>query len=145
MLSRRKARQKVLELLYQCDIADVPLVTAVERYQEQEQSQLQTEGELSQIPFAQELLHQAVEHQVEIDTLIKDTVEHWRFDRIAIVDRNILRMTIAELLYLENIPVNVTINEAIELAKKYSTADSGRFVNGVLDKIVQLKNLKKKQ
>ncbi|MFB3897884.1 MAG: transcription antitermination factor NusB, partial [bacterium] len=93
--------------------------------------------------FVQELLQHTVEHQPEIDGWIKETVEHWSFDRIAVLDRNILRLAIAELLYISNIPVRVTINEAVELAKRFSTKDSGKFVNGILDKIVQDKNIVK--
>jgi N utilization substance protein B len=137
MLSRRKAREQVLELLYQVDIGDLPIAKVLELYQEQHSNAKQ----LNQ--FVHELLQHTVQHQTEIDDLIKQTVEHWTFDRIAVLDRNILRLAITELLYIDTIPVRVTINEAVELAKRFSTKDSGKFANGVLDKIVQIKNIVK--
>ena len=137
MKSRHKAREKVLQILYQLDITDVQLNRSLTIYKEQN-PELQ-----EQDSFIEELLDVIIQHQPEIDTIIKNTVEHWTFDRIAVVDRNILRMALAELLYIDTIPVNATINEAIELAKKFSTKDSGKFVNGILDKIVKSKNINK--
>ena len=71
----------------------------------------------------------------DLDSLIKKYVKNWEIDRMAVIDRNILRMAVYEMLYQDDIPPNVSINEAIELAKKYGDIDSGKFVNGVLDKI----------
>jgi transcription antitermination protein NusB len=139
MLSRRKAREQVLELLYQVDIGDLPLAKVLELYQEQQEDR--QDKKINQ--FVQDLLQKTVQNQLFIDALIKETVEHWTFDRIAVLDRNILRLAITELLYLDDIPAKVTINEAVELAKRFSTKDSGKFVNGVLDKIVQIKNIVK--
>jgi N utilization substance protein B len=137
MLTRRKAREQVLGLLYQLDIAGLPLENGLDLYQEQLGREKEPE------PFVQELLQQTIQHQTEIDTLITTTVEHWTFDRIAVLDRNILRLAIAELLYIDNIPVNATINEALELAKKFSTQDSSKFINGILDKIVKNRKIDK--
>jgi N utilization substance protein B len=137
MLSRRKAREQALELLYQVDIGDIPISNVIQVYQDQ------LENAKPMNPFVHQLLQQTVQHITEIDTLIKETVEHWSFDRIAVLDRNILRLAISELLYLEDIPARVTINEAVELAKRFSTKDSGKFVNGILDKIIQIKNIVK--
>ena len=85
--------------------------------------------------FAEDLGTGVLEHQDAVDTKIKAYCQNWDFHRIAVVDRNILRIAIYELLFREDIPPVVSINEAIELAKKYSTEDSGRFVNGVLDRV----------
>lgn len=137
MLSRRKAREQVLELLYQVDIGDLPFANVLNLYQEQQSNAKQIN------PFVKELLQHTIQFQTEIDNLIKETVEHWTFNRIAVLDRNVLRLAIAELLYIDNIPVKVTINEAVELAKRFSTKDSGKFVNGILDKIVKIKNIVK--
>ena len=137
MLTRRKAREQVLGLLYQLDIAGLPLENGLDLYQEQLGREKEPE------PFVQELLQQTIQHQTEIDTLITTTVEHWTFDRIAVLDRNILRLAIAELLYIDNIPVNATINEALELGKKFSTQDSSKFINGILDKIVKNRKIDK--
>ncbi len=75
-----------------------------------------------------------------IDKIIKNTAEHWSIDRMAIVDRNILRAATYELFYRTDIPFTVTINEAIEISKKYSTEDSAAFINGILDKIQKSKD-----
>src|SRR4029453_11310077 len=85
--------------------------------------------------FAEELLQGAVEHQVAIDEKNKKYTEHWEIDRIAAVDRNVLRLAIYEMLFREDIPPVVSINEAIELAKMFGGGDSGRFVNGILDRV----------
>ncbi|RMH68540.1 MAG: transcription antitermination factor NusB [Gemmatimonadetes bacterium] len=86
--------------------------------------------------FATQLLDIAIHHQTEIDQWIERSAEHWDLPRIALVDKVILRMALAEMIYLrKNIPVKVTINEAIELAKEFSTENSSRFVNGILDRV----------
>ena len=91
--------------------------------------------------FATELLHRAGEHADELDALAADRVHHWRWERIARIDRLILRLALAEMLFIEEIPVRVSISEAVELAKSYSTDKSYAFVNGVLDGIVRQKGL----
>jgi len=85
--------------------------------------------------FCRSLAARVAEKDEQIDSLIKKAVEKWDLNRIAILDHIILRMAIAEFLYFDDIPFKVTINEAIELAKRYSTAQSGRFVNGILDAV----------
>jgi N utilization substance protein B len=87
--------------------------------------------------FAQSLVVETVRNQAQIDSLISETAKNWDLERIAIIDKNILRFAIAELLYFPDIPMKVTIDEAIEIAKKFSTPDSSRFVNGILDKIAK--------
>jgi N utilization substance protein B len=83
--------------------------------------------------FAAALLHKAVRYRDAIDEDIRSAVKNWEFTRIAVLDRLILRLALAEILYFEDIPPKVTINEAIDLAKTFSTEGSGQFVNGVLD------------
>ncbi len=85
--------------------------------------------------FAEPLIQGALEHREESDALIKQHAKNWELHRIAAVDRNILRLAIYEMLHRADIPPVVSINEAVDIAKKFSTQDSGRFVNGVLDKI----------
>ena len=135
MGKRREARELVLKSLYCWEISgkepDEVFGDLVSK----------TELDSSSRVFSRELFKQIIEHQKEIDELIKKNVQHWDFSRIAVVDKNILRMGICELLYLEDIPEKVSLDEAIELAKKYSSEDSGSFVNGVLDAIA--KNIKK--
>lgn len=86
--------------------------------------------------FAKQLVLSTIEHAVEIDKIIRSKVTNWDFRRIALVDRLILRMGICELLYFQDIPPKVSMNEAIELAKLFSTEKSGQFVNGILDAVL---------
>jgi N utilization substance protein B len=85
--------------------------------------------------FGEELIQGALAHLDDIDQRIQQLAQNWEFDRIAKIDLAILRLAIFEMVYRKDIPPVVSINEAIEIAKKYSTEESGRFVNGVLDKI----------
>ena len=85
--------------------------------------------------FAERIVLGIVKHSKEIDHLIEQFSENWRIDRMSIIDRNILRIAIFELLYCEDIPPKVTINEAIDLGKRFGSEESGSFVNGLLDRI----------
>ncbi|MEO0293520.1 MAG: transcription antitermination factor NusB [candidate division WOR-3 bacterium] len=93
------------------------------------------------VNFAKTLLKLAEEHLDEADTLIKSVLENWEWDRLCAIDRTILGIAVLELLYLPDVPPKVVINEAIEIAKEYSTEKSGIFVNGILDSIARKKNL----
>jgi len=86
--------------------------------------------------FATQLVRGASGNLAEIDALIAEHSEHWDIDRMPTIDRSILRLAAYELLYRDDIPPKVAINEAVELAHKYSTPDSGKFINGVLDKLI---------
>jgi transcription antitermination protein NusB len=85
--------------------------------------------------FAEPLIRGVIEHRDAVDERIKTHAKNWEFHRIAAVDRNIMRLAIYEMLFREDIPPIVSINEAVDIAKKFSTQDSGKFVNGILDKI----------
>lgn len=85
--------------------------------------------------FADRLVKGTIEHIEQIDQAIKSISIHWRISRMACVDRNILRMAAYEILFVDDIPRRVTLNEAIEIAKSYGSGDSGAFINGVLDKL----------
>ena len=85
--------------------------------------------------FAASLVRGAKTQQAKIDAIIAESTEHWDLERMAVVDRNILRMAVYELLYEPGVPAKVAINEVIEIAKKFGTAESSRFINGVLDRI----------
>ncbi len=85
--------------------------------------------------FAEKIVLGVQAHGREIDRLIEQYLENWRFDRVSIIDRNILRMAIFELLYCDDIPPKVKLNEAIELGTRYGSEDSGSFINGILDRI----------
>ena len=83
--------------------------------------------------FAERLFFRTLENQSQFDKIISKHIQNWEIDRLAMIDRIVLRMALCEFLYFEDIPTKVSINEAIELVKKFSTAKSGRFVNGILD------------
>ena len=94
-----------------------------------------TSGEAEMRLFAEPLIRGTLQHRNAIDEHIKKHVRNWELHRIATVDRNILRLAIYEMLHREDIPPVVSINEAVDIAKKFSTEDSGKFVNGILDKV----------
>jgi transcription antitermination protein NusB len=127
---RRVVREKVLQTLYAFELSQDPIDAVI----------INVMGDLRDMPeefeFAKRLVQQVVEHKEEIEQLIRTNVQHWEFDRIAIIDNILLRMGIGELLYFPDIPPKVTISEAIEIAKRYSTEQSGKFVNGILDAIL---------
>jgi transcription antitermination factor NusB len=85
--------------------------------------------------FSRELVEGVCEHRKEIDGLLSEASEHWRLERIAKLDRTILRIALYELLYRHDVPPKVTINEAVDLGKKFCSEESGAFINGILDKI----------
>lgn len=135
MAQRREVREGVLQALY------------AEYYNDGEWKQIidtilkpKLKGEES-IKFAERLFLKTARNKDELDSIIQDHIRNWKIERLAIIDRLILRLAICEFLYFEEIPTKVTINEAIEIAKKYSTRKSGQFVNGILD--AALEHLKK--
>lgn len=129
MRKRRKARELALQVLYGREISNNPIDMALE-YVSQEAG-----GDEEIAGFAKDLILKTLKNQDALDENVAAVVEHWEFERIALIDRLILRIALCELLHFEIIPPKVTINEAIELAKEYSTAQSGRFVNGILDSL----------
>jgi len=129
MGQRHKARQVALELLYAADVGgtnvdgNLNLCASLHN--------LDDDG----AAFARRLFDAVRDNLPEIDDTIKKHLENWDMDRLAIVDKNVLRLGVAELLFVPETPVKVAIDEAIELAKKFGSAESGRFVNGVLDAV----------
>lgn len=131
-MKRRQARELVLQLLFQTDM------TKEEPNENQVQDFLKQMDAPEEIwPFVLELVAGTLQHKEDIDIELGRSAKNWNLDRMAVVDRNILRFAIYELLYKDNIPMKVTINEAIELAKRYSTVESPSFINGILDKIAK--------
>ena len=124
--TRREARELALRMLFQLDIGKQPIDEVVEA------ALAQSHLEGGNRAFAEELVRGARAHQDAIDARLAALSADWALDRQAAVDRNILRLSAYELLYRPDSPVAAVVNEAVELAKKYSTAESGRFVNGVL-------------
>ena len=129
MSSRRRSREMAIQVLYQVDMAQSDLAEALRLFCEH------FKAPESIRDFAFELARGAHEHQEEVDSLIKGFSENWRLERMPTVDRNILRLAIYELLYRPDIPAKVSINEAVDLGKKYGSEDSGSFINGILDRI----------
>jgi transcription antitermination protein NusB len=127
--ARRKARVMAVQILYQVDLTQDSL----------QSSMAALWGDAGIAPdtraFATRLTQGVRDHLREIDALLLSTSEHWRIERMALVDRNILRLAAYELVFCPDIPERVTINEAIELGKRFSTGESGAFINGVLDQI----------
>lgn len=128
---RRLTREKVLQTLYAHELSREPISGIMEAVL----GELKTHRE--DFTFAVELVRTVLAHEAEIEGYIKAKVAHWEISRIAVIDRMLLRMGIAELLYFPDIPPKVTINESIEVAKNYSTEKSGKFVNGVLDAVLE--------
>ncbi len=136
-MKRRKAREYALQILYQCD-----LTGAAPRREMLDSFWADNPAPDDVKAFAEELVFGTMENIERIDSLIESVAENWELDRMAAVDRNILRSATYELAFKGDVPAAVTMNEAIEIAKKFSTRESSSFINGVLDRIA--KRLKKK-
>ena len=138
--ARRKARELALSILYEADVgkgpgaamanADHTIQVLMEEwgFRAEERAKLQAEIEL----FGRRLADLYFRHSSETDELIQSYSHEWALDRMPVIDRNILRMALIELQHCPDVPVSAAINEAVELAKEYSGADSGKFVNGIL-------------
>jgi N utilization substance protein B len=125
---RRDAREKVIQFLYYKEsVPDYSPDQTLTYFWESQETKSETQK------FATRLIHGVLEKQNEIDHKIEALSKHWDFNRIAPIDRNILRLAFYEMLFCDDIPPVVSINEAIEIAKKFSTEESGKFVNGFLD------------
>jgi transcription antitermination factor NusB len=127
---RTRARELALQFLYQLDLRGEDLLP------EARDSITAEERDSETTRFALRLVQGAFEHRVEIDRMIQGVAQNWNISRMAVVDRNVLRLATFELLHCQDIPPKVAINEAIELGKRYSTQNSGAFINGILDKIM---------
>lgn len=126
---RSRARERALQALYQIDVAATDIDEALGRFWKSFEP---VEAEVRNL--TEELVRGVAKHRRAVDDTIERTSTNWRLDRMARVDRNVLRIAVYELIQTD-VPVKVVINEAIELGKKYGTETSGAFVNGVLDKV----------
>ena len=135
MGARRTARERALQALYQLEMsegaADDALAAAWAASSAQEKADPETQR------FAKELVGGVQSHLVEIDALIREFSQHWRIDRMARIDRNVLRIGVFELKYHPDIPRSVSIDEAVELGKRFGTEDSSSFINGILDRVAR--------
>ena len=129
MRKRTRARECALQILYQLDMMKQPLDQVFSSFWELHPAPDEVRE------FAERLVRGASEHLEQIDRTIERYAENWQLHRMATVDRNILRFATYELLFMDEIPPKVTINEAVNIAKKYSQDEAGKFVNGILDKI----------
>ncbi|MEW6059924.1 MAG: transcription antitermination factor NusB [Actinomycetota bacterium] len=128
MASRRQARRQAIDILFQSDVTGADPVAVVREWKDARRAVL---------PFAGELVEGVAAHVAEIDELLGRYAEEWTVERMASLDRTILRVACVELLYRDDVPPAVAIDEAVEAAKTLSTEDSGRFVNGILGRIAR--------
>ncbi len=129
IFKRRLVREKVLQILYAYTMNKESLDALVD-------GMLSDVTEKADKDFANDLVNKVLANKELLDKQIKDRVDNWEMNRIALIDKLLLRMGICELLFFPDIPPKVSINEAIEIAKLYSTAGSGKFINGILDAIL---------
>ena len=132
MRKRTFARECALQILYQHEMNPEPLEEVMGLFWDQNQNT----PEETRV-FAESLVKGTEEHLSEIDEVIRRATENWELSRMAVIDRNILRFATYELLFVKEIPPKVTINEAVNIAKKFSQEESGKFVNGVLDHVAR--------
>jgi len=138
MSKRRLARENCLQSLYSSDIAGLEPASVLASFQMEEFAL-----EAKVFDFYKSLYSSTIDNRQKIDEIIRKTSLNWEMERMPAIDRSILRMAVCEMMILGDTPVAVIIDEAIELAKKYSTEKSGKFVNGVLDSIARQNNLVK--
>jgi N utilization substance protein B len=129
MGSRRKAREAAVQMLYQLDLCGLEAAAVTQLYWQH----LGVAAERDE--FADELVIGCAKVQEQLDTKIRSVSKHWRLERMSRVDRNIIRLATYELMHQADIPRRVTLNEAVELAKRFGNEESPAFVNGVLDRI----------
>ena len=129
MRKRTQAREYALQILYQIDVRNDPEDKILVDFWKN----IETEPEVSD--FAAKLVIGTIRNKKKIDEMISKYASNWKLSRMAVIDRNVLRMAAYELLFCEDIPPKVSINEAVDLAKKFGDTESGKFVNGILDKI----------
>lgn len=145
---RRRSREVALQILFQVEVTGGAPREAIDLYYEILASN-DPDEDLKPIsagarPFAEQLVEGVHIHRSEIDDLITSASENWRLERMPLVDRNVLRIALFEMLYCSDIPPKVSINEAVDLAKSFGSADSGAFINGILDKtLAELQRLGK--
>ena len=153
MRKRREARERAVQFLFQHDLnPPEDLGSALNQFWDAQrmsdflESHGPTWGERVNLPppsadesatrlFAERLVRGVLEHREQLDDIIRKHAKNWDLHRMAAVDRNVMRLAIHEMLHRDDIPPVVSINEAVDVAKKFSTADSGKFVNGILDKV----------
>ena len=148
MGSRRRARILALQTLYAIEFGEHDLDAALKHMRVRANQPASQEVDLNELVhgdeevqgFASTLVRGVMDHLEDIDELVGQCSTNWKMGRMALIDRNILRMATFELQHVDDVPPRVTLNEAVEIAKKYGTEDSGAFINGILDRIASLAN-----
>lgn len=128
---RRQARELALQGLYAWEVGELDLE------QIEQQVIVDDDASVRTLEYARSLFRLTCQNHERTDTIIAELAHNWKVSRMATVDRNILRLAITELAEMPDVPVKVVLNEAIELAKKFSTAESSSFINGILDKYIK--------
>jgi N utilization substance protein B len=126
---RRRARECALQMLFQMDVAGGPPEEVFSQYWTDQQAPPDLRS------FAEDLVRGVARERVFLDNVVAGSAEHWRVARMAVVDRNVLRMAVYEMLYDPEVPPVVAIDEAIEVARKFGSEESGAFINGILDAV----------
>ena len=132
-MKRKRSREIAMELLFSMEISKNSYEETIECFVEDYEMDLKT----IDLEYIKEVMKSVVDHKEEIDEIIKNSLINWTIDRVSKVNLTIVRLAIAEMLYINDVPEVVAINEAIELTKKYSDDKSSSFINGVLDKILK--------
>ncbi len=130
MRKRTRAREIALQMLYQADARGDEVLGQVEEFLAREAG-----GDDEVVRFARLIVTGTIDEKEQIDDIITNAAQNWRLSRMALVDRNIMRIAVFEMIHVEDIPAKVSINEAIEMGKRFSTQQSGSFINGILDRI----------
>lgn len=130
-MSRRQARERALQVLFQVDLGGAAPAAAFAQMDE-EFGQLNGSQD-----FAEKLVYGAIEHLAFVDRVIAAVSKDWSINRMASVDRNIMRLALYEVFFCDDIPNNVAVNEAVELGKMFGGDDSGKFINGILGKVIE--------
>jgi len=128
-MDRRKEREFALKVLYAIEYNDIDLIEQFNYLKQAEQDHASA--------FAKDIVNNCFDHKQEFDELIKSKLKNWKFERVAVIDRVLLRMALSEFLYFEDIPPEVTMDEIIEISKLYSTDRSDQFINGILDALIK--------
>jgi N utilization substance protein B len=132
MGNRRYSRELVIQFLYLTEMNEGEIESQLKAFWEN--NSCEEEGVQS---FTEDILKDIFDHKEEIDAKLEKYSDNWTLSRMAVIDRNLLRMAASELMYSKTVPPKVAIDEAVEIAKKYGTADSPNFINGVLDRILK--------
>ena len=139
-MARRRAREFALKAMYQGDVSGGTCADALAGLWKGQLDSASDErvADQAEIEFASRIVQAVDGKREDIDELIEKSSKNWRLNRMPVVDRNILRLATAELLFFDDVPASVTINEAVELAKRFGDKDSRAFVNGILDRIASI-------